>query len=276
MSLVKVNFFSESLMRTVNFIAILPIDKRSVDGNQIRGKDKPFKTLYLLHGVFGSEYDWLSGTRVQRWAQDRNLAVIMPAGENKFYSDSEAASDNFGRFIGEELVNFTRTMFRLSERREDTYIAGLSMGGMGALLTGLRYPETFGAVGAFSAALIAEDYPADDTAPVLIRKRSYYEAVLGPEASWSGSRNDYKTLAAELVREGRPIPKLYMVCGESDGLLGVNRDYHEYLTCLGIPVSYEEGPGAHEWDFWDRYLLKFMDWLPLEGRYEGRSSGHID
>lgn len=118
MAIVKVNFFSESLLRMVNLMCVIPIDKREMDGEGLREIDKPLKTLYLMHGIYGGEYDWLTSTRLFKWAKDRNLAVILPAGENSFYSDQAATHNYFGRFIGEELVQFTRTMFRLSDRRE--------------------------------------------------------------------------------------------------------------------------------------------------------------
>lgn len=266
MSVVKVNFFSEALLRYVNYTAILPIDKRSVDGEKRRSKERPFKTLYLLHGIYGGEYDWLTGSRIKRWAQERNLAVIMPAGENKFYSDIEGSGDNFASYIGEDLVDFTRTMFRLSEKREDTYIAGLSMGGAGALLTGLRYPETFGNIGAFSSALVLEEYPEDDNVVGLKDRRSYYETILGMKESFKGGRNDYWALAQKLVIEGEQKPSVYMSCGRQDGLIEKNRRFSKYLKELGFTIDYNEEDGAHEWDFWDRQLLKFLDWLPAEDK----------
>ena len=139
MATMEVHFFSETLKRNVTFNAIIPVDKRSIDGNKVREPDSPMKTLYLLHGVYGDYTEWLNFTRVALWAQDMNVAVIMPSGENKFYCDIEDANDNFGKFVGEELVSFTRSLFHLSTAREDTYVARLSMGGLGALLTGLRY-----------------------------------------------------------------------------------------------------------------------------------------
>lgn len=276
MAIVKVNFFSESLMRTVNFLAIVPIDKRSVDGNVVRPKGKPFKTLYLLHGVFGSEYDWITSTRIKQWAQDRNLVVVMPAGENKFYNDHPAASDNFAKFIGEELVDFTRRMFCLSEKREDTYIAGLSMGGYGAFVTGLRYPETFGYMGCFSSALLLEDYPEDDSATNLIRKRCFYEEVLGKEEEVRGSSNDYFALAARLRKSQKQLPKLYMACGLRDHiLLDANRGYRDYLRGLGWAFDYFEDEGGHDWGFWDKHIYRFLEWLPLEEKTDSLSSGHV-
>ena len=124
MALLQCNFFSQSLMRTVPIQVILPTDKSAGPGNP--PPQGPFKTLYLLHGIFGDETDWVCGTRVQAWAQDRNLAVVLPAGENSFYVDHPGSSRNYGAYIGRELVDFTRRTFPLSTRREDTFAAGLS------------------------------------------------------------------------------------------------------------------------------------------------------
>ena len=106
MALLQCNFFSQSLMRTVPIQVILPTDKSAGPGNP--PPQGPFKTLYLLHGIFGDETDWVCGTRVQAWAQDRNLAVVLPAGENSFYVDHPGSSRNYGAYIGRELVDFTR------------------------------------------------------------------------------------------------------------------------------------------------------------------------
>lgn len=274
MSICQINFFSESLMRTVNFTAILPIDKRSVDGECLRDRSKPLKTLYLLHGIYGNESDWIANSRIKRLAQRMNLAVIMPAGENKFYSD-QRAHDLFGQYIGSELPEFTRAMFNLSTRREDTYVAGLSMGGAGAIYAGLRYPETFSHVGAFSAGLVLDSYPPDDNSYLLTEQRSYYENVFGPEETVAGSDRDYRALARAVSDSGRIRPRIYMCCGTEDGLLQANRAYCRFLQTLDWPVDYEEGPGKHDWDFWDLYVERFLNTLPLESPNDGLDSGHI-
>ncbi len=154
MAILHCNFFSKALMRPVPITVVLPTDKRV--GPQGTPPAGPFKTLYLLHGIFGDETDWVCGTRAQAWATERNLALVMPAGENSFYVDHPNASRNYGQFIGEELVEFTRRTFPLSSKREDTFIGGLSMGGFGAIVNGLKHPETFGAVCALSSALILD------------------------------------------------------------------------------------------------------------------------
>ena len=129
MAFIQVSFMSKTLMRTVPLQVILPVDKFTF--GQPEREEKPFKTLYLLHGIFGNETDWVHGTRIQRWAEEKNLAVVMPAGENAFYVDQPSIGAMHGQFIGEELVEITRKMFPLSRKREDTFIGGLSMGGFG-------------------------------------------------------------------------------------------------------------------------------------------------
>lgn len=269
MAIVKVHFFSEALLRHVNFMAVIPIDKRSVDGEKRRSKNEPLKTLYLLHGIYGSEYDWLVNTRVARWAQEKNLAVILPAGENKFYGDVEDTSDRLGTFVGEDLVDFTRIMFPLSARREDTYVGGFSMGGYGAIATALRYPETFSKAGAFSSSL-SMDKPWDRGDSMGFKSRKgLWEATLGLEEDFPGSKNDCRALAGNLAErrskgERISLPEFYISCGRKDGLLSGNRSYQQYLKELGYKVDYREADGGHEWDFWNREIQNFMEWLPLE------------
>ena len=173
MALLKVDFFSQSLMRTVTINALIPVDK-VIEGEQ-ETKRKQFKTLYILHGIFGNYTDWVCGTRIQRWAQEHDLAVIMPSGENKFYVDNEKSHEYYSRFIGEELVDVTRRLFPLSIQKEDTFIAGLSMGGYGAITNGLKYYKTFGYIAALSSALLINSLPNakdGDDIPYLNKRRS--------------------------------------------------------------------------------------------------------
>lgn len=266
MALVQVNFFSESLLRNVNITCIIPNDKREMDGEGLRPADKPFKTLYLLHGIYSGEWDWLTQTRLFKYAKDRNLAVILPCGENGFYNDSLARHDLYSKFIGEELVCYTRSLFHLSDKREDTFIGGLSMGGLGAFETAMRYPETFGYVGALSTATMAQEgFPKeDDPSMYLLSSRTFFETVYGPEATFNGGPNDVYKLADDLKASGKELPKIFMAIGVDDPLLAGNRRYHEYLEKIGIPVDYSEDKGAHDWGFWDRNLYRLLDWLPVE------------
>lgn len=274
MALVKVDFFSQSLMRTVTINAIVPVDKMKLPHQKVREK-KPYKTLYLLHGIFGNYTDWVTGTRIKRWAEDQDLVVIMPSGENKFYVDNENSQEFYSKFIGEELVKVTRDMFPLSLKREDTFIAGLSMGGYGAITNGLKYYQTFGYIAGLSSALLIDSIvkATDGDDVPYMHKRSYLETVFGDLDKLCGSDKDYRYLLEQLDK--KDVPHMYIACGVDDPLITENRNFRDFLIEHDIDVTYEEGPGAHEWDFWDRYIYKVLQWLPLEDKEIGISSGNV-
>lgn len=274
MALIQCNFMSKSLMRTVPVQVVLPTDKLVFPG-QPEPEEKPFKTLYLLHGIFGNYTDWVSGTRLQSWAEARNLAVVMPSGDNSFYVDNRKTSALYGSFISKDLVEFTRKTFPLSRQREDTFIGGLSMGGFGAIVNGLQHPETFGSIIGLSAALVLNEQNLNsEYTDFLMTNRGYYESVFGDLDKVLGGENDYTALAEK--QAGRTDkPRIYMACGTEDGLMAPNRVYRDKLRELGYDLTWQEGPGNHDWKFWDEYILKAMEWLPLDSTVQGVSSGHV-
>lgn len=275
MAFIQMNLMSESLMRTVPVNVILPADKLLMPGMP-RREDKPYKTLYLLHGVFGNYADWVCGTRIQRYAEAHDLAVVMPSGDNAFYVDRPESGNCYGRFVGQELVALTRRMFPLSHEREDTFIGGLSMGGYGAMRNGFKYADTFGYIVSLSGALHLEEMAArTEAGGDFLSSKGYAEACFGDLGKLLGSDKDPKALVRALKAAGKPIPKIYMACGTEDGLLGVNRAMAAYLKEQGASVTYEEGPGGHEWDFWDTYIKKAIEWLPTEGAGLGVNSGNV-
>ena len=274
MAIIEVNFISKCLMRVVTFNAIIPVAQFGPQAEN--AEQKPLKTLYLLHGIVGNYTDWVNGTRIQAWAEANDLAVIMPSGENRFYLDDEKSGELYGEFIGKELVEFTRKLFPLSDKREDTFIAGLSMGGYGAIRNGLKYAENFGCVIGLSAALVHDTWKdADNSAPIFTFRRNYYEAIFGEYDKVKGSDKDPKALLLKLKEEGRPVPKMYLCCGTEDGLVTANRDFRDFLNENGVDLTYVEGPGKHDWVFWDTYIKKVLDWLPLNRTGAGINSGNV-
>lgn len=255
MALIQVNYLSKALFREVPVNVILPVDRFDADTNRyLNGKDRKYKTLYLLHGLLGNYTDWISQTRIQKWAEEKNLAVVMPSGDNAFYFNSRTPWNDYGTFIGEELVDVTRRMFPFSEKREDTFIAGLSMGGFGALRNGIVYSKNFShVVGLSSAVHIFED--------------TSEEANIGLfdniEDASKTNKNPWVAVE-EMISEKRPIPKFYMACGTKDDLMPANISFRNYLQEKGIEVTWDEDDYGHDWDFWDSQIKKVLDWLPLE------------
>ena len=255
MGIATIEFRCESLNRTTEFRAYIPDDL--VPGQKL-------KTLYLLHGAFGRNSDWLNYTRIALWARQRNLAVIMPCGENSFYVDHVEGRNFYYKYICEELLNYTRNLFPLSDKREDTFICGLSMGGYGAIVNGLKCWQTFGYIAGLSSALRVDTYASATDGPDVpyLVSRGYLERTFGDLSKVAGSDMDYEALALSVPRE--QFPHMYLCCGTEDSLLPNNRAFHDFLVAHGLPVTYEEGPGGHDWTFWDTHILKILNWLPLE------------
>ena len=249
MAYIQVSLMSLSLMRTVPVTVILPTDKMPFPGAPAREPGKPYKTLYLLHGIFGSSVDWVTGTRIQRYAEENDLAVVMPSGDNMFYVDQPVTGNNYGQFIGQELVEATRKMFPLSTKREDTFIGGLSMGGYGALRNGLKYSETFGSIVALSSALNVETaLNLTNDAPIFMMRRDYMEACFGDLEAAQNSDVNPKWLIRQCKEQKKPIPNIYMAIGDEDSLLGVNEDFAAFLRQENVPITFEVRPGNHEWE----------------------------
>jgi S-formylglutathione hydrolase FrmB len=174
MAFLQVDYKSSKMNRKVHFNVFLPADTDPA------GKDgAPWRSLYLLHGIFGNSSSWVTSSCIQRYAEERNLCVVMPDGENGFYLDHPDYMNNYSSWIGEELVEATRTMFPLSRKREDTWIGGFSMGGYGALRTGLKYADTFGGILAFSSALLLESIQNGEGGAGPAGDESYLRAMFG-------------------------------------------------------------------------------------------------
>ena len=201
----------------------------------------------------------------------------MPSGDNMFYVDQESSHNYYGELIGKELVEITRKMFPLSDKREDTFIAGLSMGGYGAIRNGLKYHDTFGYIAGLSSAMLIDglEERTNDT-PLFIERRDFAESFFGDLSKVKNSDKDPKWLVTKLLEKQAELPKMYLACGIEDSLVEPNRKFRDWLLSSGVDVTYEEGPGSHEWDFWNRYIKKVIDWLPLEDDAKaGVSSGNV-
>jgi S-formylglutathione hydrolase FrmB len=252
MAVTQVNFASDTLHHDATYWAVVPVENR----------ERPLRTLYLLHGIGGDETQWLFRSRIVSVAEAHGVAVVMPAGGHSFYVDRPSAFEWVGEYIGRELVAHSRSLFPLSTAREDTWIGGLSMGGYGAIRNGLKYHDTFGAVAALSSALVsywASDAPEEAEWP--FARRAYVTSVFGDPAGLVGSENDVEALAERFRGSAGQAPRLYLTCGTEDSLVAVNRRYRDHLTKVGIDHTYVEGPGQHDWTFWDSAIVDALKWL---------------
>lgn len=266
MALLQVNYFSEALMKLTTFQMYLPNDLQPpmTEGNE--HYKRAVKTLYLLHGFSGNSFDWITGSLAQEMAIKYNLAIVMPSGENSFYLNAKGTGRAYASFLGEELVSYLSKTFALSDKKEDICIGGLSMGGFGAIHTGLAYPETFNKMFGLSSALIVNKIKgmrpgtADDIADY-----DYYAGVFGDLEQLDCSKNNPEYLVHKLKENGTEVPPVFMACGTEDFLISENREFRDFLRREGINLTYRESTGIHDWKFWNEYLEPAIQWM-LEDR----------
>lgn len=251
MALLHVNFFSNVLGMCMDMDVILPQRTSGQIGMESKGGTGYCPTLYLLHGMSDNHTIWQRRTSIERYVADKGLAVIMPTVHLGWYTDMQHGLP-YWTFISKELPAICRELFpQLSPRREDTFVAGLSMGGYGALKCGLGAPETFSACAALSAATDAVEIAANRDHPV-------FRNVFGSPERTKGSLDDLFALAERLEQ---PRPRVYMWCGTEDFLYQQNERMSAHLKSLGYDLTYETSPGDHQWKYWDEKIQTVLTWL---------------
>ena len=253
MALLHVDFFSDVLGMCMQMDVILPEKTRGQIGMEGVGSGGRLKTLYLLHGMSDDHTIWQRRTSIERYAAEKGIAVVMPTTHLGWYTDMHIGYDYF-TFITEELPAICRNFFpAMSDRREDNFVAGLSMGGYGALKCGLRASHVFSKCASLSGAVDAADVCSQSDGDDL------WFNIFGPKDKVEGSFNDLFAAAEELPAAARP--DVYMWCGTEDFLHAQNVKMCAHLTKLGYNLTYEQSPGDHQWKYWDAKIQTVLDWM---------------
>lgn len=248
MALLQIDFYSDVLGMNMPMNVVLPQRTQGGIGVDVGEIAKTFPTLYLLHGLTDDHTTWARRSPIELFAELSGIAVVMPTTHRAWYTN-EAHGMKYRTFIGEELPKVCRSFFNgMSDRREDNYIAGVSMGGYGALALALTYPESYSLCmplsGSFDTKWLKGDNP-DDT---------YFDDVFGPIGDFDGSANDVFKMAEDVKRSGALTPKIWMWCGHDDFLIDCNRRMSSHLSALGYDVTYSETDGSHGWVHWNRHI----------------------
>lgn len=260
MALVRCDFFSDVLGLSTSMTVILPQSTTGQIGMAGSGRSGPTPVLYLLHGLSDDDTIWLRRTSIERYVAPTGLAVVMPQVDRSFYTD-EAHGNRYWTFLSEELPDLIDSFFHLSREREDTFVAGLSMGGYGALKWALQRPDRFAAAASLSGAVdVAGMQAQGQWRPELMAQ------VFGPDPI-TGTDNDLFHLVDNL--ESAAAPRFFLACGTEDVLIDSNRRFVERILTRGLTLEHRFDPGEHEWGLWDRQIQDVLDWLPLRGRGGG-------
>lgn len=256
MAVLRCDFFSDALSVSTSMNVILPQQTRTQIGMAGELPAGPPPVLYLLHGMSDDATTWLRRTSIERYAAPLGLAVVMPQVQRSFYHD-EVYGGRYWTFLSEELPQVVQSFFRVSDRREDTFVAGLSMGGYGAFRWALRQPERFAAAASLSGALDVARRGGGKARPEDPRMA---ERLFG-DGPVAGTDADLLHLVAESDPAG--LPALRAWCGTEDVLLGDNERFATAAEEAGVPVELLTGPGEHDWAYWDDRIVDVLDWLPL-------------
>jgi putative tributyrin esterase len=249
MALMSCDFFSHSLGLSTSFLAVVPQPEKPEPGRR-------WPTLYLLHGLSDDHTIWMRRTSIERYAAAYDLAVVMPAVARSFYADM-AHGLKYWTFVSQELPLIARSLLPLTDRREESYVAGLSMGGYGAFRLALSLPDSFAAAGSFSGALdIAGMQPDEDPA-----WKAERQTMFGNLDAIAGSELDLFALAKRLPARDRERLRLYQCCGTEDFLYASNLKFRDHAKTLGLALTFEEEPGTHDWGYWDLKVQHFLAWL---------------
>ncbi|MFV0557248.1 MAG: alpha/beta hydrolase [Enterococcus sp.] len=258
MAFLQVTVYSNVLEMEVGLNVILPQQTNKKVGTNSQGALVDVPVLYLLHGMGGNQTAWQRKTSIERYVSAYGLAVIMPSTDLGWYTDTQYDLQ-YWTFIAEELPQLCHELFpQLSHKREKTFAIGLSMGGYGAIKLGLRKPERFAAVVSLSGALALAE--AVDTL-LTVRKKAYWEGIFGPLETIAGSFNDPIQMLREI--DPKKAPQILIACGTQDYLYPANQYFVEQAQKYQLVHTYLEGPGEHNWVFWDQWIQTALDWLPL-------------
>ena len=249
MAFFEMSYQSDALKMGVSVNVILPEGAK---------RGEKYRTLYLLHGLSDDHTTWMRRTAIERYADAYRLAVVMPGVGRSWYTDT-ATGANYLTFVAEELPDVCRGFFGgMSHRREDTWIAGLSMGGYGAVKAALTYPERFGGAASLSGTLDIAD--ASRNRP-MDEWRGIFGFDMKNQGELKGTRHDLFALAQQLHDEGGSVPHIYLWCGEQDRGHEYSERFSALLKELGVPHRYDSSEGDHSWPWWDRYIQDAMYYL---------------
>ncbi|WP_426443669.1 alpha/beta hydrolase [Staphylococcus xylosus] len=250
MALLTINYKSKTIGMNHSFIAILPED---VSYFNTETEPKQLKTMLLLHGLSSDETSYMRYTSIERYANDHQIAVIMPNADHSGYSNMNFGHKYFDYVL--EVLDYAHQILPLSQKREDNFIAGHSMGGYGtikyALIQGHRFAKACPLSSVFNAQSFI-DIDWNDFSG---------QAIAGVDKMTQDTELDPYYLVDQAVAESKVIPELLIMCGTEDQLYEDNKQFIAYLDKQNVPYQFEDGPGKHDYAYWDKAVKRAIEWF---------------
>lgn len=248
MAYIQLHIYSKALGIQTEVGVIMPQrDTTGEIGIGNAAKAEKYRTLYLLHGLSDDQSIWHRRTSIERYATEYGVCVVMPCGGRSFYINQQNGQKYYD-FVAKELPAVISEFLNVSDKREDRFIAGNSMGGYGALKIALKEKETFGGgAGLSSVADIRSDM-----------FKGLLEGVVGKE-NYLSDEEDLFALATKYT-DAETKPRLFMACGTEDFLYADNVKLRQHLQKLDYDYTYEECAGAHTWEYWDEHIQRVLAW----------------
>jgi len=211
------------------------------------------KVLYLLHGLSDDASAWQRYSSIETVAAGYGLVVVMPSVGRSFYIDQPNGQKYFS-YLTEELPQYLVDVFGLAPRREDTLIAGVSMGGYGAFKAALLRPELYSAAASFSGVLSLEVLRAIPNDP----RREEFAFLFGNLEKLAGSEHDPAVWLKRASKDPSGLPRLFIACSRQEDLYPLSVQFHAACQSLGLHAEYHEEDGSHDWFFWDTQIRRFL------------------
>ena len=238
--------------REMPYLVVVPDDYKTKPADR-------YPVVYLLHGLTGHYNDWTDRSKLVQFAAKHRFIIVTPEGNDGWYSDNPAIpNDKHESYIINELIPEIDKNFRTLADREHRIIAGLSMGGYGALKFGLKYPKLFSLIGSFSGAFVVGQWSEKTGGNKLIGRS--LDTVFGPPNSEARQANDTFKVVREITPDKvKALPYIYMSCGTEDLFIKTNRDLVAILAEKKVPYKFNTPPGGHDWVFWGDQVREFLD-----------------
>lgn len=264
-AVMRLTFKAETLRSVVDVNVLYPEQKlmnrshSNATEISVKKREDKLQVLYLLHGGGGNYSDWITNTRLALFAEEHpSLLIVMPT-IREFQSYRKDV--DYFKYVAEELPEYIENLFPISKKREDTFIAGLSMGGYLSYRVAMLNPEKYACVGSFSSPL--------DIVQDMIERHLGAKGFAAPEDLVGDPYREIRTIVDNNLKNKVDMPRSFQACGTEDMTYAINCSMRAFFEERKMDHTYMEGPGVHDWYFWDEYIEKFLNWLPLRDK-EGK------